>query len=157
MASEIERRWLLDGEPPVDLGALRRAEIEQRYLPRDDEWTMRVRRTVVGVQEVHHLTVKRRVSDLERDEAEPPIPKALHDSVALHAGSPIVKTRWRLPWNGAVVEIDFFRNPELDGLWLAEVELRAVDQPFTPPAWFGREITHERGWTNIELAERLRR
>ncbi len=43
---------------------------------------------------------------------------------------------------------------DLDGLVLVEVEFESDDEmaAFVAPAWFGREVTEEAGYTNASLA-----
>ena len=65
----------------------------------------------------------------------------------------IHKTRYRLPLGSHVIEFDVFHD-DLDGLMFAEVEFHS-DQAlaaFTPPSWFGREVTDDLGYTNASLA-----
>lgn len=68
-------------------------------------------------------------------------------------GRRISKTRYRLPSEGHVVELDIFHD-DLDGLVLAEVEFDADDElaAFDPPAWFGPEVTDDETYTNAWLA-----
>ena len=59
----------------------------------------------------------------------------------------------RVPVAGGVAEVDRYGG-ELDGLWTVEVEFdseQAADA-FTPPAWFGTELTGTPGWSNGDLA-----
>jgi CYTH domain-containing protein len=63
-----------------------------------------------------------------------------------------VRSRVRLT-DALTAELDVYEG-DLAGLRVVEVEfddLAAADA-FTPPAWFGREVTGERGWSNAELA-----
>ncbi len=68
-------------------------------------------------------------------------------------GRRISKTRYRLPTDGAVVELDIFHD-DLDGLILAEVEFESDDAlaAFRPPEWFGPEVTDDETYTNAALA-----
>ena len=76
-------------------------------------------------------------------------------------GRRIDKTRHRVPLDesaGLVAEVDVYAGA-LAGLWVVEVEFgsEAAAAAFDPPAWFGRELTGERGWSNAALARHGRR
>jgi len=63
------------------------------------------------------------------------------------------KTRYRLPIDTGVVELDVFHE-ELAGLVLAEVEFGCDESmaAFEPPSWFGAEVTEDAAYTNASLA-----
>ena len=73
-------------------------------------------------------------------------------------GRRISKTRYRLPSEEHVVELDIFHD-DLDGLVLAEVEFDSDDAlaAFRPPDWFGLEVTDDETYTNASLAANARR
>jgi CYTH domain-containing protein len=54
---------------------------------------------------------------------------------------------------GRVAEVDLYAG-SLAGLRIVEVEFASADDAsrFTPPSWFGSEVTGDRRWTNAELA-----
>jgi CYTH domain-containing protein len=54
---------------------------------------------------------------------------------------------------GDEVEVDVYAD-QLDGLVIAEVEFdsEADADRFEPPAWFGREVTGEVKYSNVNLA-----
>jgi CYTH domain-containing protein len=54
---------------------------------------------------------------------------------------------------GPVAELDLYAG-RLDGLAVVEVEFpdRAAAERFTPPDWFGAELTGRPGWSNAALA-----
>ena len=58
-----------------------------------------------------------------------------------------------MPVDGGVAEVDRYGG-ELAGLWTVEVEFdeRGAAEAFVPPAWFGPELSHARGWRNGALA-----
>ena len=52
-----------------------------------------------------------------------------------------------------MADVDVYAGA-LAGLCTAEVEFDSEDEAgaFTPPTWFGREVTGERAWSNAALA-----
>ena len=66
-------------------------------------------------------------------------------------GRIVEKTRYRVPHEGLVWEIDEFHGPH-DGLVLAEIELESEDQAFEKPDWAGKEVTGDHRYYNAWLA-----
>jgi adenylate cyclase len=58
-----------------------------------------------------------------------------------------------VPWAGKPVEIDVY-HAALAGLVVAEVESTSAGESaqFTPPPWFGTEVTEEEAYKNVSLA-----
>ena len=93
-------------------------------------------------------------SGLKREEREFEIGKEDFERLSKAAiGREIRKTRYALPYRENTLYLDFYLG-ELKGLVVAEVEFRSVEEAgrFEPPAWFGREITAEKGYKNSSLA-----
>jgi CYTH domain-containing protein len=65
----------------------------------------------------------------------------------------IHKWRYDLPCKEGVLFIDNFKN-ELSGLWTLEVEFETLEDcdKFTPYEWFGKEVTEDFRYTNLQLA-----
>ncbi len=146
--SEIERKFLVSGEPP-DLDGAAVADLRQGYLVTCDAGEVRVRDA--GGQCT--LTVKSG-RGLERVEREVILTREQFDVLwPATAGRRLEKRRYRIPVKGLVFELDVYRG-ELDGLLTVEVEFETVEQAhaFEPPAWFGRDVTGVDGYTNAELA-----
>jgi adenylate cyclase len=68
-------------------------------------------------------------------------------------GRRLRKLRHEIPWKNLVIEIDIYRGRH-SGLVVAEVEFpdRATCRKFKPPSWFGREVTGEKRYSNVRLA-----
>ena len=82
------------------------------------------------------------------------IPVAEAEALWPHtAGRRLEKVRFFVPVEGGTAEVDRYAD-ELDGLWTVEVEFdsEAASAAFTPPAWFGVELTDVDGWSNAALA-----
>jgi len=69
------------------------------------------------------------------------------------AGRRLRKVRCEIPWKDLVIEIDIYRGRHF-GLIVAEVEFRnhTSCRKFKPPSWFGREVTGEKRYSNVRLA-----
>ncbi len=144
---EIERRFLVT-EAPADLAPTATLAIEQGYVSIDP--VVRLRR--VG-DDTFFLTMKRGLGAV-REERETPLTAAQFATFwPLTAGRRLQKIRRRIPWGEFVIEFDTFAAPH-EGLLIAEVEFPDAETMgrFTPPAWFGREVTDDPAYTNARLA-----
>ncbi len=68
-------------------------------------------------------------------------------------GRRLHKTRYEIPWKNLTIEIDIYHGRN-HGLMVAEVEFPSQSscRKFKPPAWFGREVTGEKRYSNVRLA-----
>jgi adenylate cyclase len=148
MATEIERKFLLDGLP----GTLRLARgeaIKQGYLALDGDTEVRLR---TG-SKPPRLTIKSGRGEV-RTEVELPVEGP--DAAALWEltdGRRIEKTRRIMRVGGVEAEVDQYSG-DLDGLVVAEVEFpdEEASRAFEPPPWFGRELTGDPAYANRSLA-----
>jgi CYTH domain-containing protein len=69
------------------------------------------------------------------------------------AGRRLHKVRYEVPWKNVTIEVDVYHGSN-HGLVVAEVEFPSQSscRKFKPPAWFGREITGEKRYSNVKLA-----
>lgn len=146
MPKEIERKFSVK-----DIGMVKGrlgSRIVQGYLA-DEPMTVRVR----IIEAESFLTLKRKIQGIERDEYEFPIPiHHARELLQLHCGSRVIeKTRYRIPHEGLVFEVDVFEG-KLAGLVIAEVELEAADQHVALPAWIGEDISHDHRFSNSTLS-----
>ncbi|MBA7662059.1 Inorganic triphosphatase [subsurface metagenome] len=148
MGKEIERRFLVKGEAWRGLG--RGVQYRQGYLSTAAERIVRVR-TAEGKG---YLTVKGMGRGLSRTEFEYEIP--FTDASAMLDGlceRPLIKKiRYRVEHCGMLWEVDEFQA-ENKCLILAEVELSYESQDFEPPAWLGKEVTHDPRYLNANLVK----
>lgn len=49
----------------------------------------------------------------------------------------------------------FDTDATLEGFIKSEVELPVEGTPFSPPAWFGAEVTGQKTYANAQMAEQL--
>lgn len=153
-ALEIERVWLLRGLPILPAG-FTTWQIDQGYLTAiDGSPEGRVRRTTLadGSRE-YHFNLKTGTG-LVRHEREEQIDA---DSFAVAwqrtEGRRVRKLRHRVTEGDLTFEIDQFLDLPLV---LAEVELARPDSHVVLPPWLApyvvREVTHENGYRNFNLA-----
>lgn len=145
---EIERKFLVR-RLPDGLERYPHSRIEQAYLCTRP--VVRVRR----YREEFRLTCK---GDglLSREELELPLTEETYRKLLAKAdGTVIEKERYRIPWEGHVIELDVFGGA-LAPLVFAEVEFATEGsaREFCPPDWFGREVTWEPEYSNAALSER---
>jgi adenylate cyclase len=146
MAWEIERKFLVrdDAWRSQEAGV----HCRQGYLSLDPERSVRVR--VAGGRGT--LTIKGLGLKEGRPEFEYEIPlpeaEALLDGLCIVPL--IVKTRYRVPYQGLVWEVDVFAG-ENEGLVLAEVELEKSGREVGLPPWAGEEVTGDPRYFNAAL------
>lgn len=146
MSIEIERKFLVKNDSWKALAEP--VYYRQAYLNEPGGNTVRVR--MEG--EKAKLTIKGKSKNISRVEIEYDIP--VEDAQALFAlaQTPSVeKYRRKIPFAGNVWEVDEFLGDN-QGLVVAEIELKSEDQPFEKPDWVGVEVSHDKRYTNSNLA-----
>ena len=146
---EIERKFLVKWLPD-DLKRSRSFVIEQGYLATESAGRqVRLRKRGRTVS----LTFKARRGS-HREEREIKLsPKQFAALWPGTAGRRLRKVRYEIPWDNVLIELDIYRGRHA-GLVVAEVEFpdRASCRGFSPPWWFGREVTGEKRYSNVRLA-----
>jgi len=150
--SEIERKYLLRALP-LEVRSARTLEIDQGYLP-GTRINERIRRARDGSNVKYFRTIKTG-QGIARFEVEEETTETFFLAVwPLTRGARVQKRRYLMPEGDVIWEIDEFLDR--DGLWLAEVELRDVDQVVDIPRWLSvvmdREVTDDPSYTNHALA-----
>lgn len=149
MAQEIERKFLVkDDSWRVSTGT--GTPYLQGYLSLDRERVVRIR----VLDRLGFLTIKGRREGISAPEYEYPIPVTEAEEM-LHklCLRPLIeKQRFELWFAGVRWEIDEFRG-ENQGLIVAEVELRSVDQVVMLPPWAGLEVSHDQRYANANLVQ----
>ena len=150
MGTEIERKFLVAS---TEWRALAHAShhMVQGYLANTERGSIRVRLT----DDTACLNIKGMTLGVTRTEFDYPIPldeaQVILDTLCL---KPLLeKTRHLVRHGDHVWEIDEFTGDNA-GLIVAEVELRSVDEAFTPPPWLGEEVSHDPRYYNVCLVER---
>jgi len=150
MSTEIERAFLVDRDAiPYDLDTLPSVSIVQGYIAVDGDTEVRVRKK--GDDAL--ITIKSG-SGLVRIEREFPIEEEAAAVLLPLSGDRLIeKTRYIINENGNCIELDIFTGPH-SGLILIEVEFEdeKASEAFTPPDWFGEEVTEDSRYMNRNLA-----
>ena len=146
---EIERKFLLKGLPDKLKGS-RCYIIDQGYLASESAGRqVRIRKK--GKAATLTFKVGR---GAHREEREIRLgPKQFAALWPGTAGRRLRKVRYDIPWKNLLIEIDVYRGRHA-GLVVAEVEFpdRVTCRKFKPPSWFGREVTGEKRYSNVRLA-----
>ena len=146
---EIERKFLLK-QLPDQLKRSRHSIIEQGYLATEPAGRQ-VRLRKKGKTASLTFKVGR---GAHREEREIKLsPKQFAALWPGTAGRRLRKVRYDIPWKNLVIEIDVYRGRHA-GLVVAEVEFpdQVTCRRFKPPSWFGREVTGEKRYSNVRLA-----
>ena len=146
---EIERKFLV-AAPPSGYEAFPFHQIEQAYLCTGP--VVRIRRE----DQSYYLTYKSSGA-LSREEYNLPLTSEAYAHLRKKAdGNILEKKRYLLPLPGRpdlTIEMDVFEGV-FSGLILAEVEFKSEEDAlsFTPPEWFGRDVTWSGEYQNSRLA-----
>lgn len=148
---EIERKFLVESLPE-DLDRYPHEEIRQGYIAIAEDGTeVRLRKKGNG----YFLTVKSGGSKI-RPENEIEITEDQFNSLwPTTEGKQLEKVRYYIPYGNQTIELDIYRG-QLAGLISAEVEFESPEKSdqFSPPEWFGREVTDNQRYKNQNLALR---
>lgn len=143
---EIERKFLVNSLPCLKDYSFKK--IIQAYLSTDP---------VIRIRQVGHdyfLTVKSR-GHIMREEFEMPITKEQFDTLKKKIDdAPIEKIRYFIPLEkNLTAELDLYEG-DLSGLCTVEVEFSSLEASnhFTPPSWFGADISLDSRYKNNNLA-----
>lgn len=182
MATEIERKWLVVGDPPIDR-ALRTTQIQQGYLDGVDDAEIRVRvcrpdpfTTPDDFAPWAEITLKR-VAAIQAIDG-PQVRDEFTWRVAVDMGETLLAAcAWRLSKTRHVLPVDYGDTlaapyatalaaaklrwevdvygyaPSGQQLRVVELELPRADFPLPPlPSWIGAEVTGEPLYSNRTLA-----
>ena len=143
---EIERKYLVK-QVPENLASYPFHEIEQGYLC--TEPVVRIRRQ----DEEYYLTYKSKGLMIREDYNLPLTKDAYFHLREKIDGRLISKRRYLIPLDPYTIELDVFHSPK-DDLILAEVEFPSEEDAltFTPPDWFGEDVTNSSLYHNSRLS-----
>lgn len=145
---EIERKYLIHTLPD-HLEQYPKRELEQGYLCTAP--VVRIRKD----NERYELTYKSK-GLMVRDEHNLPLTEEAYTHLKTKIdGRLISKTRYLIPLGEALtVELDVFHG-DLAPLLLAEVEFQDEESAnrFTPPDWFGEDVTFSSKYHNSNLSK----
>jgi adenylate cyclase len=147
MGTEIERKFTVVGDTWRS-SARSVVQIVQGYMSRDPQRVVRIR--TMGNRGA--ITLKGISRGAARTEFEYDIPAAdARQMLNELCFKPLIdKTRYYVPHDGMVWEIDEFRDPR-PGLIVAEIEIPTVDFHFERPNWVGEEVTGNAAFYNQNM------
>lgn len=147
---EIERKFLIT-KLPDDLNNYKCRIIEQGYLSTNP--VVRVRKD----NDDYYLTYKGS-GMMVREEYNLPLTKEAYDHLIQKAdGNIITKRRYEIPtMNNLIIELDIFEGT-FNGVILAEVEFESEAQAntYTPPEWFGKDVTTCKEYHNSHMSKKV--
>ena len=146
---EIERKFLVRDDRYLS-EAFHSEEICQGYLSDAPERVVRIR--IKGKR--GFITIKGKNSDdgTSRFEWEKDIPpEEARLLLELCLPGRIEKTRYCVKSGAHTIEVDAFHG-KLEGLVVAEIELKSPDEPFERPEWLGQEVTGDPKYANAALS-----
>ena len=147
MGKEIERKFLVK-EIPANLNEYPYHMLEQGYLNTDP--VVRVRKE----DDTYYLTYKGR-GYIEKEEYNLPLNEdAYRHLLAKADGNIISKKRHLISCPPYTIELDVFEAP-FAPLVIAEVEFPSLEEAkaFTPPEWFGEDVTGDYHYSNSYLSQ----
>lgn len=145
MAKEIEHKYLVISEN-YKIAAQKVTQIVQGYISKNAERVVRVR----IVDDEAFITIKGKNKGDTRLEFEYSIP--LQDGkelLNLCIGTPIIKQRWIIYFQGYKWEIDEFLNRDIPPI--AEIELPESTYDYPLPDFIGKEVTGQPQFYNSNL------
>ena len=146
---EIERKYLIQ-KLPDDLEKYSHKKIQQAYLCTNP--VVRIRR-----QDQDYFLTYKGGGLMVREEYNLPLNQEAYEHLLKKADGIILsKTRYLLPLTDVLtIELDVFDTP-YEGLWLAEVEFPTEEEAnaFTPPEWFGEDVTFSSAYHNSTLSRK---
>ena len=148
MPLEIERKFLIAGIPK-DLERYKNEQILQGYLFISEDIEIRLRKK----GDIYFQTIKSG-SGMKRNETEINLTKEQFKSLwPLTEGKRLEKVRYEIIYKDLNIELDLYKG-SLEKLITAEVEFYSEIESnnFTPPTWFGPEVTNDSRYKNKNLA-----
>ena len=155
---EIERKYLIKRPNLLNLSTLCRVlEISQTYLS-TTEGTLRIRKTLERGKITYTETAKRSLSPIRRIEIERELTEAEYER-RMATRDPrritIQKTRYCLPYQGHIFEIDIY--PFWGKQAIMEVELKNEKEEIAMPPFIQiiREVTAEMQYSNHSISREI--
>lgn len=154
---EIERKFrIYRNQIPFDITQYPSEEIKQGYILHSP--ALRIRR-----QNDDYILTYKDKGGLSREEINITLPDNAGEKLFTKCDGHIIeKTRYLIPagvsdltsGRDLTIELDVFHG-EFDSLCYAEVEFDSEDSAnaYIPPAWFGRDLTGIRGFSNSDLSK----
>jgi CYTH domain-containing protein len=148
MATEIERKYLVNKEVWHQSSKGESRYYRQGYLLTDPNKTIRVR---ISDKDAY-ITIKGPSVGAARPEYEYAIPgKDAEELLDQFCSSVVSKIRYKVMYEGKLWEVDEFLEDN-EGLIIAEIELSDESEVFSLPEWIDKEVTGEEKYYNSNLS-----
>lgn len=145
---EIERKYLIDKNNLIpNIESYPHHIIEQGYMC--TEPVVRIRKS----DDEYYMTYKSK-GLMSREEYNLPLTKeSYYHLLPKCDGNIISKIRYLIPLDKYTIELDIFSG-KFEGLILAEVEFDSLEEAetFSPPAWFGEDVTFSTKYHNSTMS-----
>ena len=145
---EIERKFLVK-KIPDNLDTYEKIDMTQGYLNTDP--VVRVRK-----ENDDYILTYKGSGLLSHSEYNLPLNKEAFEHLLKKCDGIIIsKSRYKIPIeNNLTAELDIFKG-DLDSLKLVEVEFDSVEEAnnFTPPEWFGEDVTTDGRYHNSYISK----
>jgi CYTH domain-containing protein len=147
---EIERKFTIDIQKWNEIVKPEPIQIVQSYLSTTPECTVRVR--IKGKK--GFLTIKGKTNGISRSEFEYEIPlEEAQQIIASFSEKTLSKLRYEIQIENHLWEVDVFQG-KLDGLIIAEIELKSENEEFTKPDWIIEDVSDNSEYYNSRLIEK---
>ena len=151
---EIERKFLIKYPDTAILECVKGAkkiDITQAYTA----CGARLRRWQDGDRVSYIKTVKTHITDLTRIEIENEITREEYETLLKEETSSLKKTRYRIPFEGHLLEIDIF--PFWKNQAFLEIELQSEEETFSIPEYITviKEVTEDKAYRNYALSKKI--
>ena len=147
---EIEHKYLVDHDAWNALSKPPPIKIIQGFISRTPQSTVRIR--IKGDQ--GFIAIKGRSIGITRSEFEYEIPvQDAQDLLNEFTDKQIRKQRYEIPFRDRIWEVDVFEGP-LEGLILAELEVKSEDEEFDLPNWASKDVSQNPDYYNAVLIEK---
>ena len=158
---EIEKKFIIrypDTEFLKKLPGCEYTDIEQIYLLNENGFSERIRKRGRDSEFLYYHTLKKHITDMKRIEKENLICESEYNILKEKANpqlNVIYKTRYCIPYEGHMLEIDVF--PFWKNQAFLEIELESEEEAFSIPDYLEavRDVTTDRAYTNRSLAEEI--
>lgn len=147
---EIERRFLIRCLP-ADFERYSGDLLEQGYLFENGEAEEPSR---IRIKKERYTLTRKTGAGLVRTEDERTMSRVEFEQLWPETvGRRLAKIRYRIPFNSHTIELDIYQGT-LEGFRIAEVEFSSVEESrlFSPPDWFGAEVTENAAFNNYYFA-----
>lgn len=155
---EIERKWLIDvSKLPKSLDSYPNKRLVAGYYKEEAGGKVRIRQEGDKYFKVMKgpRTNEGMVRDIGLGDIE--ITKEEFERLwSLTEGKRLSKTRYYIPVDGLMAELDVYDDFKNAGFYTIEVEFPTTEdgKKFIPPEWFGREVTSKEEYSSRNLASK---